>query len=216
MKCPFTTIPYHGKCKEVYTYLPGETYLINFLLKTKENIFSHEVLILLEQMLTNFFQNPDCFKCGTSLEMRPNQELILGYTINAKNRCTKEYLVSKVKKMYELSPINLILVIGKNITMTVLLDHIQLSTPNMLVRNAYHCTRFIHINRAMVDNCPRIPIATLDLDRSSTYISTERNGTLCVEEYFTIMGSLSNNHDTVHMHTSMIIITVLVFILSMS
>ncbi|KAL4224919.1 hypothetical protein ACF0H5_015615 [Mactra antiquata] len=192
--CPVSSSYLNGKCEDMYKRLPGLTYDIFFRITSSQNEFSIEVLKDMHDTVTDVISNTHCYQCSSQIfTEHGTSNVYLIYLIQSTKRCPEAYLLRKVKQMARNQQFHSNL--SPNITFVL---DFSATTINMKRKgSAYivntNCGKNVRVDQKMIDRCPRIPLAYLELNVTDNDLKTERDGSLCLQEYFEIMRSRSRN-----------------------
>ncbi|KAL4228531.1 hypothetical protein ACF0H5_011581 [Mactra antiquata] len=200
VSCPSTTFFLQNKCENLLIALPGQAFAIIFNITSNIDNYAwkKEDVVIIDRSITQMLQNADCFQCGTYLMKKEisSPDSYTLYEVKTQDTCTQRYLV---KKMQELMLRTKETIRKDNATTFILTLDLDFN-PSRVTNLASHGanTRFCPmteiIDRKMVDVCPRI---VLPLEYSFNVTSfkpkTIRGGTICVDEYFSVMKSIHNS-----------------------
>ncbi|KAL4235747.1 hypothetical protein ACF0H5_004139 [Mactra antiquata] len=207
--CPVSSFLQTGKCEDMYKRLPGESFEIMFRVKPHRYGISSELMKGMHDVITGLINNRYCYTCSSQrvYEWGKPDIIHLVHSVKTTTLCSEDYLIQQITMLARnphsyyhsnLYP-NITLVPDLSIQTTPLTQH---GVP--YIENA--CPNGIPMNLKLTDRCPRIPLTYVKLNTSTLSFETERNGSVCLNEYFDIMRPVSSSN---HIEHTMLIINIL-------
>ncbi|KAL4224892.1 hypothetical protein ACF0H5_015588 [Mactra antiquata] len=193
--CPVSSLLQAGKCEDMYKKFPGESYEILFRIESRRIEVTPKALENTHDVITGLINNRYCYQCSSTFVTEDENPGVyyISHIVKATKWCTEAYLIQQIKILAK-NPHSYYSNFLSNVTLVP-----ELSVkPRRLIEEGEHyfvnaCPNRFRIDQKMTDRCLRIPLTYTKLNVSTNALETERDGSLCLYEYFKIMRSMSHS-----------------------